>query len=513
MHAEAPGAAREALARLDPARTFERPEAVEAFAARAELDADFAGPIERFEAQLAIGALDDRAQLWLGRLYACSQSHARASAALAVAESATLDERERAILELSRGMLATSRRDWRDALREFRSARARFTASDDAIGQLVCATHIGHTLSAMGLLIEAHDELVAASALVAERGLAAAKWTATLAALLAHRGELDEARARLDALMASGEPIDALTVIGLIHTTRAELFAWSEDYGAASRELQALRERSARAGSRVFEGFAMYTQAVLEFDAGRLDESLRLGRETTEVGRAIDVQTLVDGGALVRATALAALGRRTEALVEFRSVRPPFNVDVQPSFGVGQLAIIELLLSEGAASDDEREPWTARARGRAALLCKRDENGLPFCEGTLTNRLLWRRLHRAAARAGIELTPASIARASCVSPDGTSVLLPANELLSLGHRPVLARVLAALAAEPHRTRSIEALASAAWPEDRSSAASMKARVRVAIATLRQLGLGDAIETVANGYKLNCDVGAVSSAQK
>lgn len=78
---------------------------------------------------------------------------------------------------------------------------------------------------------------------------------------------------------------------------------------------------------------------------------------------------------------------------------------------------------------------------------------------------------------------------------------------------MLARVLAALAAAPQQAQSIESLASAAWPEDRSSAASMKARVRVAIATLRQLGLGDAIETVSNGYKLNCEVGPVASDQK
>jgi hypothetical protein len=485
-------------------------DAVEAIAALAEVGADVQGALDRLEAATREVAPSPALYLWLGRLYACASSHARASDALAVAESGPLDDRQRAIVTHSRGMLASARRDWRGALREFRAARDLFSASDDnddPVGALLCAISLGATLTTTGLLVEAHDELLSAQGLLPPRGLARTRWTVTLASLQSHRGELEDAAHSLATVRTSNDGLASLATVALLHTTLAELASWREDYVTALSELDALRARAASAGSALYEGFATYTQAVLAYDAGAIDTSLALGREAAAVGRAIDVQTLVDGGTLTQATALAARGERAEALVVFRSVRAPFDVETQPSYGVGQLATIELLLAERSSTEAERAQWLEVAKRRAALLCKRDEHGAPFCERTLTNRILWRRLLRTADRVGLDLRPES-SPALCVSPDGTTIRLAHDELVTLSHRPVLTRILAALADAPRRTATLAALASKAWPEDRSSRASIHARIRVAIATLRQLGLGDAIETVPNGYRLACDVGPV-----
>lgn len=509
LHGDDAAPCRDAIAALAPEQWFGSSLAIEAVAARAEIDADFAPWIARFHRAMDTidPSLQAVAQLWLGRLYAGSMSHSEASAALARAEAGALSAREGALLALSRGMLANARRAWSDAVRELRTSRAAFERDGDALGALLSATQLGHTLTAMGHLVEAHDELWSVRAQVPSEGVAAARWTVTMAALQSHRGEHEEARAQIAEVerALSRTHTAALAVWGLAITTRAELDAWREDYDGASAALQSLAQRARDAGSPVYEGFARYSQAMFEFDAGRIERSLEIGADIAAIGRAIDVATLIDGAALVRAAALAALGRRGEALVEYRSVRPPFNVDSQPSYGVGQLAKIELLLVPGAASEADRASWIERAHKRAALLCARVEQGALFCESTLTNRLLWRRLQRVALSSGAPLPATDAARARCVSPDGAAFVLCSGERVSLRHRPVLVRVLATLAASEGPI-SIEPLARAAWPEDRSSSASMKARVRVAVATLRQLGLGDAIETVSNGYRLRCEVG-------
>jgi hypothetical protein len=52
----------------------------------------------------------------------------------------------------------------------------------------------------------------------------------------------------------------------------------------------------------------------------------------------------------------------------------------------------------------------------------------------------------------------------------------------------------------------DALLEAGWPGERVLAEAGATRVRVAIATLRSLGLGDVLQTRDDGYLLDPDVG-------
>jgi hypothetical protein len=198
---------------------------IEAAGALAEVDADFEGAIDRLEAAAREAApeLVPALSLWIGRLYACASSHARASDALAVAESGPLDDRQRALVTHARGMIASARRDWRGALREFRAARDWFSASndDDPVGALLCAVSLGATLTTAGLLVEAHDELLSAQGLLPPRGLARTRWTVTFAALQAHRGELEDAAQSLATVRASSDGVADLATVALMHTTLA----------------------------------------------------------------------------------------------------------------------------------------------------------------------------------------------------------------------------------------------------------------------------------------------------
>jgi hypothetical protein len=80
-----------------------------------------------------------------------------------------------------------------------------------------------------------------------------------------------------------------------------------------------------------------------------------------------------------------------------------------------------------------------------------------------------------------------------------------GDTVHLGRRHSLRRLLAAVArarATPSSWVSIEDAIDAAWPGDRSSVASLKNRLRVAVATLRKMGLGDALEGTRHGYRLD-----------
>jgi hypothetical protein len=73
--------------------------------------------------------------------------------------------------------------------------------------------------------------------------------------------------------------------------------------------------------------------------------------------------------------------------------------------------------------------------------------------------------------------------------------------VSLAGRPVVARVLAALAAAPEGV-DVDGLLAAGWPGERTLGGSGAARVYDVVRTLRKLGLGDAIVREGGRYRLH-----------
>lgn len=103
-------------------------------------------------------------------------------------------------------------------------------------------------------------------------------------------------------------------------------------------------------------------------------------------------------------------------------------------------------------------------------------------------------------------------RSLVVARNGTSFRLGDGVVVPLGQRPLLARLLLALArariANPDGPVSGERLAEAVWPNERMLPAARKNRLHVAITTLRSLGLRPVLTSSPGGYRIDCDVAVV-----
>ncbi len=109
------------------------------------------------------------------------------------------------------------------------------------------------------------------------------------------------------------------------------------------------------------------------------------------------------------------------------------------------------------------------------------------------------------AEAGAESPVSSVSRGIVIASDGTSFSDEKGRLVELGDRPSLRRLLFALL-EAHRQApgqavAHDALIEAGWQGERILPKAARNRLRVAIATLRKLGLQDAIRTRGSGYYL------------
>ena len=93
-----------------------------------------------------------------------------------------------------------------------------------------------------------------------------------------------------------------------------------------------------------------------------------------------------------------------------------------------------------------------------------------------------------------------------VAEDGSWLRVAGERAISLQHRPSLMRLLAALIAArtraPGQPLSRESLQASGWPGERIRPSAAANRVRVGLATLRRLGLRDAIRTEPTGWMLD-----------
>ncbi len=201
------------------------------------------------------------------------------------------------------------------------------------------------------------------------------------------------------------------------------------------------------------------------------------------------------------ASATAMTGRTNEALDEIDQARALLAGVEAPTIAAAvevHRGQVDLALSRDArdAGDSERASLladTARKRLRDAGFVRESE------DVRFAVRLLERSLSGAVAEASgtPELRLTKHARAFGVS--GAS-------LVDLGRRGALRLILQALveqhAREPDVALSGKALATVGWPGERVLPAAASTRVRVAISTLRRLGLARLLVTRDDGYLLD-----------
>lgn len=131
----------------------------------------------------------------------------------------------------------------------------------------------------------------------------------------------------------------------------------------------------------------------------------------------------------------------------------------------------------------------------------KDANALPSDEVRFAFRTLERRLD--SMRPDRRLT---------VAADGSWFIPPSGERVEVGTRKALRALLRAFAearqGDDVRVLDQDALVSAAWPGERIRHQAASNRLKVALSTLRSIGLRDVLETCEDGYRIDTKVDVI-----
>lgn len=285
-----------------------------------------------------------------------------------------------------------------------------------------------------------------------------------IANVLHDQGRLDEASELLTQVVAEQDALgDRRTaaiftgVLGTIHHEKGDLQSAEDSYETAVRKLHEV-------GDRVFEGVLLGYLSTIAAAKGDVEGATAL---------LDDAEACLDGGG--DSSAIAAL--RVHALH------------------------IDLARARRARADGQTDDATAReARIDERIEAMRAAWAVPPQKVRAAFRLLEQ------ARS---LPVTRVHDALVIGPEGTWFRPPGAARVDVARRHNLRRVLLALVdrkkERPGRGLSSEDLFAAGWPGERASRDAAVNRVRVAVATLRKLGLRPHLLTRTDGYLLDPDV--------
>lgn len=290
---------------------------------------------------------------------------------------------------------------------------------------------------------------------------------------LVEGGAADEAGADEEAALALA-PSDR-RIAASIETTRA---LGAHDRGALDRALvhydRAVATYAALGSS--LAPYVRYARALAVLESGQRDAACAAFLEAMEDSPA----------AMAQLTPFVALGRW-------------LVTGATPTSPEGASEVI-------ASSHALVEAYVARLNGDAAPLASALERSAPHARWSVISRRLG-----TLARSGPDVGPprATSLDALIVGPGARYFALRGAARVSLETRPVLSRVLGALAdtseRAPDARASIDAIAAVAWPGERMLTRARRGRVHVAVSTLRKLGLGDVLQHAPEGYRLSVPV--------
>ncbi len=272
-------------------------------------------------------------------------------------------------------------------------------------------------------------------------------------------------------------------------------------------------------GDRRFEGLLSIQKGFLAYEEGDLDEAQELFLGAADLGDKAGDAILAVFGTVSLAVLHATVGKKEVARATLTSAKlrlageyGPWTLD-----NIGALGVII-----GISTPDEAEAERkAILESREHPLPKNDDDDdePPFAYRMIETRFGMRILRRAlavrAARAkdlGVELERAETSLE--VGPDGQWFRPPRGQRVDLGRRYVLRRLLMTLVEMQEAGRgailTVDGALGAGWPGETLGRKAAANRVRVAIATLRKLGLRRLLLTHGEGYKLDPEVPIVRS---
>lgn len=268
--------------------------------------------------------------------------------------------------------------------------------------------------------------------------------------------------------------------------------------GAARARIIGYRGNLARARGDTARAVALYDAAIqaclragdvryaATFTMDRAIAELLLGEERTALVRLED---------LVREEVVARDAQLTSLVSHYAAVaRARLGLPESDSVGGSEPTIVGYL---------ERARQLMRSPTRVGLARLEDE--IP---DNAHARITLQLIESFRQRPGITVDSHSLV----VARNGTSFRLGGGAVVPLGQRPLLARLLLALARaridNPGVPLPGERLVEAVWPSERMLPAARKNRLHVAITTLRSLGLRPVIQSSPAGYRIDRDVAVV-----
>jgi tetratricopeptide (TPR) repeat protein len=385
---------------------------------------------------------------------------------------------ELAHAELARGDVATAAEHAREAFER---------AAPSSLAKCRAARVVGLVAHARGQLDEARDAYVDALDRARALGLDAevAGLRADLGGVRLQQRRLEEAREDYEAALAGLDPeLDPIRR-GLAEGNLA-ILEQEEGQPTRAAELYArATERLQRAGHRLYTAHLQVYAGALAHEHGRLEDAARLyDAARSSLRRVGDARLLALASGLAGALE-AQRGRVAAAKEAFdESDRALTRVD-----DVGVARSVELHrahLSLAHGSDE------------AIALLRALEGSEPMASSDdlrLAARLLRRRIGHGSLR---------------VVDEARALVLPDGAHVELGSRLVLWRLVTALVAlrerAPGEPLAIDAAIEAGWPGERMTGDSANNRLKVALSTLRKLGLRELlVRHESGGYLLDPNV--------
>jgi predicted ATPase len=370
------------------------------------------------------------------------------------------------------------------AIEHFERALALFRAGGDHAG-------MGDTLASLGGLLARVERHTEATALL-ER------------ALTLHRAEGDPIAEASDRLQLGTIHLDA----GRLAEARAVL---DESRAQAERAADRRGEALARGALALADHLALDTAAAREgyerakAILGELGLTVPEAIHTGHLGILCREEGRTAEAFLLLSTAVARLDDDAAAAAIFLAHLGALDADV------GRHADAEAAFAEAqrrlAHADDVAAITVltlARAHRGPSAAAPAIAAARPLADRSAAVRIALRCLDRAAL-APTSAAPPPPDDALLIGPSGQWFRAPHAARIALDRRRPLALLLDRLARErldrPGAPLAWDALLDAAWPGERVQAAAGAHRVRVAVSTLRKLGLKDAIRTVEEGYLL------------
>ena len=431
-----------------------------------------------------------------------------AAAAIGAAEAhAGSDAVDAARIARLRGRLAMVERRYDDAETELRSALDTFAAHDDEVGAgevvadlIGCLSGRARTAEALEIALEHERTIVRGGAM--EANLAA------LVALL-HLNQLDLERAgrriRQASALVGASPSFILAI--RLALAQSEIAIWQR-LPSADDELLRMATLARRAHALAYEAYARYDLAFAAMDRGDARGAQRHAAAAARLSDELDLGPVRSGARLVESAAHSLLGHRVRALEILRAVRVPRLDAHSYRFAHGLFALANATLAKLYDVEDGRKPYVDQARTHLHAFLGHGPHAEPSIDAAFFDHVLLRIIDPHARAVGLgEVLDGH--HPPGVAADGSFIETSHGERVSLASRPLLSRLLVALAdnlrSAGRQPISAHDLVVAGWPNDLSSEVSLGARLRVALSALRGLGLGGALEHRRGGYRLASSV--------